>query len=160
MALTPPTVESLQEFRQEEFVGAENGWAEYVLAQATDALWVFTGIDSDPLDAREQRVVSNAIMELSLWLLAQVEHRDAIFSPFTGERIGSYSYQKMQQARYGARTGGSQEPAVGSGLFWLDTLFKMIENINGSAAWVNTEYVFDTGYEQQDTLRFFDPFGH
>jgi hypothetical protein len=53
MALTLPTVEELGLFRGEDFPDdpsdPEYEAAEAVLQQAADAIWVFTGIDSDPV---------------------------------------------------------------------------------------------------------------
>jgi hypothetical protein len=156
MALTPPTVAELGTFRGEAFAtsGAEFDQATMVLQQATDALWVFTGLDEYPSDARVARIVKNAIMDLTLWLLSQVEHRDEINSPFSSERIGSYSYSKMQQA---SATGNS-------GIYWLDLLFRFLKNDEGdSVPWVSSERVFNPEgytYEEQravDKFRLHDP---
>lgn len=155
MALTPPSIESLQVFRQEDFTSDETDWAEYVLSQATDAMWVFTGLDTDPTDARAARVLQNAIMELTLWLMSQIDNRDAINSPFTGERIGSYSYQKMQQAQ--------ANPVGGSGMFWLDMLFRLIgmtgDALNGlpEGSWASSESVFDQPFHEFNATRAQDP---
>jgi hypothetical protein len=151
MALTPPTVEELGTFRQLPFAdGDETTQAESVLVQATDAVWVHTGLEEYFADERKTRIVKNAIMDLTLWLMSQAEHRDEINSPFSGERIGSYSYQKMQQAQRGEETG----------IYWLDLLFTMLKAPDGAdEAWVSTEYVFKTGYCEQESETFFvDPF--
>lgn len=151
MALTPPTVEDLGNFRNEPFAdGPETTQAESVLQGATDAVWVHTGLENDFEDVRKQRILKNAICDLSLWLLAQAEHRDEINSPFSGERIGSYSYQKMMQAKQGEETG----------IFWLDLLFQMLNNPeDANTAWSSSEQVFAYGYCEQDAYQFVDPFG-
>lgn len=135
MEMSPPTVEELQTFRGEVFPLAERAQVEMYLQQATDALWVFTGADSFPTDARLRRLFQNAILDLTLWLLSRAEHRDEINSPFTSERIGSYSYSKMQRA---ADTGDS-------GIYWLDLLFKALKapSESGEIPWVTSERVFN-----------------
>lgn len=143
MALTPPTVEDLGTFRQEAFASEEEAWAGSVLTQATDALWLFTGMEEYPSDARENRIAKYAIMDLTLWLMAQAEHREEINSPFSSERIGSYSYSKMQQARSGLETG----------IYWLDLLFTLLNRSGADQglSWVSAERVFNPeGYTHQE----------
>lgn len=145
MALTPPTVEALGTFRGEPFAEAETARAEFVLQQATDALWVTTGLDDPPDDPRAKRLMDYALMELTLWLMAQDEHRDEINSPFSGERIGSYSYQKMQAAQRGEATG----------LYWLDLFFRLLRapGEQAESAWVSSERVFNPDgrtFEEQE----------
>lgn len=146
MALTPPTVEALEKFRRENFAeGDETEWAGFVLQQATDALWVTTGLDERPADPRASRVLDYALMELTLWIMSQADHRDEINSPFSGERIGSYSYQKMQAAQRGEE----------SGIYWLDMFFRLLRAPGEQAegAWVSSERVFNPegfSYAEQD----------
>jgi hypothetical protein len=140
MALTLPTIEELGEFRNEPFpddaTDPEVERAESILQQAADAIWVFTGIESDPVDTRVARILKNAIMDLTLWLMAQYENRDEINSPFTSERIGSYSYSKMMAAQRGEE----------SGIWWLDLLFKYLGSQTDSDAvgsWSHAENVMN-----------------
>lgn len=157
MALTPPTIPELEAFRHESYVDGsqEETWATTALQQATDVLWAATGLEDYPADPRAARIARNAIMELALWLLDQAEHREEINSPFSGERIGSYSYQKMQQAQRGEETG----------LYWLDLFFGLLRAPEGDAEehWVDSERVFNPeGYtyaEQQeaDKILVMDP---
>lgn len=157
MALTPPTIVELEAFRHEEFVdgSSEETWAADALQQATDALWLTTGLEDYPGDPRAARIARYAIMDLALWLLAQAEHRDEINSPFSGERIGSYSYTKMQQAQRGEE----------SGIYWLDMFFRLLRQPAEEAEgqWVHSERVFNpegsTYAEQQayEKLHVADP---
>lgn len=136
MPLTPPTVEELETFRHDEaFPEDEHEYLDFILQMATDAVWVFTGVDSYPKDARKTRIFQYAIMDLTLWLLSQAEHRDEINAPFNSERIGSYSYSKMQQASRGEDTG----------IYWLNLLFAMLRSPgeDGSSSWVSSERVFN-----------------
>lgn len=157
MALTPPTILELEAFRHEAFTDGspEETWAADALQQATDALWVATGLEEYPADSRASRIARYAIMDLALWLLAQADHRDEINSPFSGERIGSYSYQKMQQAQRGEE----------SGIYWLDMFFRLLRQPaqESEGHWVHSERVFDpeghTYAEQQvhDKIKMLDP---
>lgn len=135
MALTPPTVDDLGLFRGEAFADEEGDYVESILQQATDALWVTTGLDEPPEDPRSLRIMDYALMDYALWLMSQAEHRDEINSPFSGERIGSYSYQKMQAAQRGEETG----------IYWLDMFFRLLKapGAQDESAWVSSERVFD-----------------
>jgi hypothetical protein len=82
------------------------------------------------------RILKNAIMDLTLWLMAQYEVREEINSPFTSERIGSYSYSKMMAAQRGEETG----------IWWLDLLFKLLASQDDSdsvATWSHSENVMN-----------------
>ncbi len=136
MPLTPPTPDQIATFRNEELATEEIPYIVNVAQQATDAVWATTGLEDDPSDERTARVLLNALCQFSLWLMAQDEHRDEINSPFSSERIGSYSYSKLQQAQNGEETG----------IFWLDLLFRMLNSISNSSdmlSWSNSEHVFN-----------------
>lgn len=135
MALTPPFVEDFEAFSREDYPDVDHPWVESMLQQATDALWVTTGLEDRPTDPRAARILDYAIFDLTLWLMSQVEHRDEINSPFSGERIGSYSYTKLQQAQRGEETG----------LYWLDMFFRLLRSPGEQAesAWVSSERVFN-----------------
>ena len=123
MALIPPTYEEYTDFINEEFPNDMIMRIEDMLIQATDAFWVFTGLSSYPDDPRTARVARNAIMDLTAWLIAQHENRAEINSPFTSERIGSYSYSKMQSAKDDSN----------SGIYWLDMFFRLQRATDESA---------------------------
>lgn len=159
MALQPPTIQELEAFRREEYPDGsqEETWAAGTLQEATDALWSVTGLEEYPADARAQRLVKYAIMDLTLWLESQKEHRDEINSPFSGERIGSYSYTKMQSAKRGEETG----------IYWLDLLFKYLRNpIGDDIPWATSENVFNpeglsyAEFENAERNKIPDPYLH
>lgn len=140
MALTPPNVDDLEEFSNEEYPTDIHDYLETLLQGATDALWVFTGMDEYPEDERLNRITRLAILDLTLWLYSQAEHRTEINSPFSSERIGSYSYSKMQAA---SKDGSS-------GIYWLDLLFAALKapGSDGGSSWVSSERVFNPeGYD-------------
>lgn len=149
--MTPPTVDELTVFRNEDaFTEDESAYVDLVLQMATDAVWIFTGMDQDPVDTRLARIVHNAIMGLALWLMAQDEDREAINSPFSSERIGSYSYSKMQQA---VEQGGN------TGIYWLDLLMSALRRFDSpleGAIMASSEKVFNPEgltYEQTHRRR-------
>lgn len=149
MALIPPTYDEYSDFLREEFPSDMIIRIEDILVQATDAFWVFTGLSDYPADLRAARIARYSIMELTAWLISQHENRSEINSPFSSERIGSYSYMKMQKA---------QEDSS-SGLYWLDMFFRWMRGGDGDAmvASVSSESVFSPlSFAQQETLRVAD----
>lgn len=148
--LTPPSLDDLEEFAKTTYPEADAEYVEMMLQQATDAVWIYTGIDSyadasTVAGQRRNRIIRNAIMSLALWAMTQAESRAEIDSPFSSETIGSYHYSlKMQQAQTGS-----------SGIWWLDMLFKMLgADAEGDAgmAWVNSERVFSPNGESYADL--------
>lgn len=98
MALTVPTTDDLlAHMNVEEWVPAEEeDFAELLLQQATDMMSAATGLTEDPEDALALRIMRTGIVDLAFYLYARSEDREALYSPFSSERIGSYSYQKSQ----------------------------------------------------------------
>lgn len=137
MALTPPAVPELEQFiGGETFPTDEYVHVESTLQQATDALWLTTRWEDYPTDPRMERITKYAIFDLTSWLLTQSEHRDEINSPFSSERLGSYSYQKTQAA---SKDGSS-------GIFWLDLLFDTLRDpVGDDGSWSTSEMVFNPG---------------
>ena len=78
------------------------------LQHAADLFSMATGITQQEQLASplERRIVKIAILEMAWALTTRHEDKEAEFSPFTSERIGSYSYSKMQTAvSQGDKTG-------------------------------------------------------
>jgi hypothetical protein len=101
VSLTVPDADSLllHMHREDPFVGAEEDWADDALQRATDLLWMATGIEDDPTDDRVLRIETVAILAMAHALyVSGGEDRDAMYSPFSSERLGSYSYSKMLAA--------------------------------------------------------------
>lgn len=136
--LLPPTIGELRTFRQALFLDEEQfATAEFTLRQATDAVWQHTQITEYPADPQLSRILKYAILELATWLQTQAENRDEINSPFSSERIGSYSYSKVAQAAK------SQD----SGLFWLDSLFTALSTSGAvSSISITSEIVFSSPF--------------
>ena len=99
MALTPPAIDQLETFKQETFDPAEYPAIEEHLQAATDLMELATGIHEDFLaNTLEYRVMLRGILDAAWYIGTALEDRDALFSPFSTERIGSYSYSKVANA--------------------------------------------------------------
>lgn len=153
--MTPPTIPEYEQFTNEETAPSDAGYLTFMLQASADAFWAFTGWSNYPSDERMARITRYALMDLTSWLIAQNEHRDEVNSPFTSERIGSYSYSKMQRASQ------SQD----SGIYWLDLLFRLLntQNDGSNEPWVSSERVFNPDgltFEEQnryEKVTVFDP---
>jgi hypothetical protein len=77
---------------------ADEEFAEIVLQQATDLFFIATELEEDPTDETSLRIMNMGITELAYALFVQSEDKAAMYSPFSSERIGSYSYSKVANA--------------------------------------------------------------
>lgn len=107
MALSVPLVSDLLAFKQEQYDEAMQVPIQMHLQIATDMLSLATGVTEDlPADTPLGRLFRIAILDLAWYIGTSMEERDAMFSPFSSERIGSYSYSKaMAAARSGQALG-------------------------------------------------------
>lgn len=140
MALTPPDTGDLAEFMgvSERDLDAR---ADMMLQQATDLMEMATGLEAYPA-ALVGRVMLNGIKDMAWALLVGLENRAEQFSPFSSERIGSYSYQKAAAAVI-------QGEATGVPLF--DMAIASVVKAAGGVASVTSEHVFDPlGYKQAE----------
>ena len=99
--LTPPDTAELQfHMRQSQaFTGQEALYAEDSLQRATDLMEIATGVHEDPEDELAYRVMQNGILSMGHAIyVVSGEDASALYTPFQSERLGSYSYSKMQQA--------------------------------------------------------------
>lgn len=108
MALTVPDTDTLLVvMRRTSYDNTEEEeFAELCLQQATDLMYIGTGLSEDPVDEADLRIMTSGILEMSYALLSGSEDREARYSPFTSERIGSYSYSKAAQAVMAAENTG------------------------------------------------------
>lgn len=99
MALTPPSIQDFGAFKDETFDPSEYASVTMHLQAATDLMEIATGIhQTPPMNTIEYRLIRNGIMDLAWYIGTSMEDRDAMFSPFSSERIGSYSYNKSAKA--------------------------------------------------------------
>lgn len=140
-ALVSPTVDDLLSFMQEDEDDVVDEWGDQILQQATDLFIIATGVTEEPTDAFAVRLKNNGICSLAHWMLVTNDDRDAQYSPFTSERIGSYSYSKAMQAV------SVHQPV---GVLWFDTAVAWFTNLDpeNGLAWSSSEDVFAPGYRE------------
>ena len=100
MTLTPPDTDDLLVVMRETAYDddAAEEYAELVLQQATDLFHIATSMDEDPTDETALRIMNMGITELAFALFVQSDDKSSMYSAFTSERIGSYSYSKAANA--------------------------------------------------------------
>lgn len=133
MSLTLPTPLDLQKHKE----GVSD---EEALARASDLFRLATGIDRDPDDAFERRLIQQALLDMAWYLQTVHEDLEEQFSPFSGERIGSYSYQKAQAAVNSKQN---------TGVPGFDTAVAYFLGLaEGGAPSTSSEWVFKPGYRE------------
>jgi hypothetical protein len=124
------------------------------LTQASDLLYFATHYDETPDDARLVRLVKAGIMDMAWSLLVRTENKTEIYSPFSSETIGSYSYSKaMSQVSSGLSTG----------IDWFDKAVMYLgeAGLSGAPAltWSSSEKVLSTSYFEADAATIPDFYG-
>lgn len=135
MALTPPTIDRFEVYKNETFDPSEYESIEEHLQAATDLMELATGIHTDfELGTLEYRTMERGILDAAWYIGTSLEDRDAMFSPFSSERIGSYSYNKMA---------GAAAMKVDSGIPFFDLAVKYFSglDVGGSIMAVSSEAV-------------------
>lgn len=92
MSLTPPSVSDLETHAHYDTGSLNVTWAGDVLQIATDLFQIATGIDDTPTDTFEKRMYTLGVLAMAHALYVRFGDREAIYSPFSSERLGSYSY--------------------------------------------------------------------
>lgn len=140
MALEPPGSDELDEFSHGSLAALfTEDQMDMALQQATDLLWLSTRVDEMPDDETVERIVNWGIMDMAWSLLVHTENKTEINSPYSSERIGSYSYSKaLDQVRRGNPTG----------VPWFDAAVGLLTEGNSdyAAIWSTTETVFTSPY--------------
>lgn len=148
--LVIPDVDEFSLFKGEDFDEDEIERVELFLKMATvlvflrlKTLGVAGRPDLNDPETDNGLLVRWAVLDLAWYLGTSMEDRDAMFSPFSSERIGSYSYSKAQQA---ARVGGR----LGVPFFdmLLDFLDMDLETAAAGASWASSSKVFSTDTER------------
>jgi hypothetical protein len=101
VALTVPDSEDflVHMRRTEAFSTTEEDWVDDSLQRATDLASIATGLTEDPTDDLQLRMLTTGIFAMAHSIfVTSGEDREALYSPFSSERLGSYSYSKSQQA--------------------------------------------------------------
>lgn len=137
MTLALPSANDTWTFWGPEADTSDSARTDFWIQAAADLVWMYTGIDSTPTDARMARFVGYAIMDMAVYLQASREDVTEDYSPFSGETIGSYSYSKnYRKMAATAGQGGTGVPffdalvnAVTLGWWATDGLLASAENV-------------------------------
>lgn len=98
MALSPPSVAELESHAHWDAGYVNATWGADVLQIATDLFQIATDIDDTPDDPLQLRMYTLGVLAMAHALYVRFGDRDAIYSPFSSERLGSYSYS-IREAR-------------------------------------------------------------
>ena len=138
-----PDTEELDEFSHDETAQFSDDQKELALQQAGDLLFIATEYDETPDDLRLIRIIKYGLMDMAWSLLVQTENKSEIFSPFSSERIGSYSYSKAL-----SRIANGQD----SGVAWFDRLLGYLGTLGlvatSAISWGSAESVFTQPYDE------------
>lgn len=135
MALDLPTSAELQQLEDDDLD------QDTALQMAADLFTMATGIQDTPTDEFQARLIHNALLEMAWALRVRHGDQEAVFSPFSGERIGSYSYQKAQQSiSQGSKTG---VPFFDAAVAWFNKKARTAQPSTTS------EWVFEQGCEHR-----------
>lgn len=145
MPLTPPDTSELAfHMRVPAFTGQEALYAEDSLQRATDLAEIATGLHEDPEDELAYRVLQNGILSMGHAIhVVSGDDSTAMYSPFSSERLGSYSYSKMQQ---------SVQDRVGTGVPGFDAMARYFQDLtqasggDSAAFGVTSEQVWKQPY--------------
>lgn len=135
MSLTLPSPLELQKHKE----GVSDAEA---LERASDLFRLATGVTTDPTEPFERRLVRQALLDMAWYLQTIHEDLEEQFSPFTGERIGSYSYNKAQTAI------NAREATGVPGFDTAVAYFLGLEE--GGAPSTSSEWVFKPGYREPE----------
>lgn len=150
MSLTKPSAADLDLFSHGELDDFTTPQKSLAIDQAAILLWLATEVTEDPSDESVLSVVKWGILDMAWSLLIKTANKTEVYSPFAGERIGSYSYSKAtSQVKSNQATG----------VDWFDTAVTLLTNLDPAAgmgvAWSTSEQVFPVGYAQQELLENF-----
>jgi hypothetical protein len=120
------------------------------LQRASDLFALATGVTDTPSDPFEQRLIKTAVLDMAWYLQTRQEDAEAEFSPFSSERIGSYSYNKITQAAQAGDATG------------LDSFDRAVDYFLGQRTaalygQITTEYVFVPPF-RPDSLQPLQPY--
>lgn len=138
MALTPPSVEELENHAHYDVGSLNVTWAGDVLQIATDLFQIATDVDATPTDDLELRMYTLGVLAMAHALYVRFGDRDAIYSPFSSERLGSYSYS-IREAR---SQGNPITTGVGFFDFVVNWFLSLNEDDEKRKVWSHSEKVF------------------
>jgi hypothetical protein len=137
MTLAVPTVEEMLVHAHRTGIDDNEDvlWYEDALQRSTDLKAASAEIDEYPTDEVNARIVKTGILAMAYAIFVRTDTKDAAYSPFSSERIGSYSYSKMQSA--------AKEGATGVEEFDFAIYTLRAESVTaGDSAWTSSEEVY------------------
>lgn len=148
MALTVPSAEDLLFHMRREAWDSdlESDYADDTLQRSCDLFTLATELDTDPSDGLTARVVRVGILAMAHAIFVQAEDKDKVYAPFSGERLGSYSYSKMQMA---ASSG------MPTGVVEFDTAVNVVRAGDEDFALSSSEKVFHHGQSNYERDLFY-----
>jgi hypothetical protein len=139
MALTVPLPSDLYLFWGSEADDTDDVRATAFLDLATNLMWLAIELEVDPADVRLKNLVKYAIIDMAIYMWVSRDDIDASYSPFTTERVGSYSYSKLARAV-------TQGIDTGVPIFDRVVLYYKQLSMSSGSGWTTSEAVFDQGY--------------
>jgi hypothetical protein len=140
MALTVPSQTDLEDFWGDTYpTELTVDRANMLLDLSTNLMWLGTSLEADPTDARLASLVKYGIMDMAIYMYIYREELDAVYSPFSSERVGSYSYSKMLK---------SVQQGIDTGVQIFDRVVAYYRDLAMAACggWTSSESVFRNGY--------------
>lgn len=140
MALTVPAQADLQDFWGDTYPSElTTARAAMLLDLSTNLMWLGTSLEADPSDARLASLVKYGILDMAIFMYIYREELDAVYSPFTSERVGSYSYSKMMKA---------VQQGIDTGVPMFDRIVAYYRDLAMAAdgGWTSSESIFRNGY--------------
>lgn len=142
MSITVPSTQLFYSFWGDEADDQDVDRATIFLNLAADLLWLGTGLDTDPTDARLSQLVQYAICDMAIYLYVTRDDIDAVYSPFQSERVGSYSYSKSYVQ---ATKAVSKGESTGVPLFDMLVSYLTDQAITAAGGLLTSEWVFKKG---------------
>lgn len=142
MALILPNPEDLQSY-------IEGPTQEEAIQQAMDLLVMATGLTSTS-NTMEDRIVRSAVLEMAWAITIRHEDKEAEFSPFSSESIGSYSYSKAASLI-------NQGAATGIPNFDVAIDYFAAQAMGGGISNTSSENVFVKDYGRSKRRHSYDP---
>lgn len=118
-----PTADQLQQFSGEAISAlyTDEAYSEFAIQMSADWLFLATGLAGWPISGFEQRLLTNAILQMAQALYLAQPFKNVLASPFASEKIGNYSYQKAA---------GAAANGMPIGLSWFDAAVQYFVGTN------------------------------
>lgn len=142
MALEPPDLDYLLmvSLRDQFDSEKEEEFAELAIQLSADMLEIVTDVHVMPENEAMVRIIHFGIAHMALRLLAEAGEDEHTYSPYSSERLASYSYQLRDQILGGAV----------SGVPMFDLAMELLRPLHKDHVSVSGEAVFKRPYEESE----------